>query len=117
METDVITPAQVSDWLGGVGESADPNDPNLLMVVDAVNAMVRAMPTAPVTPATDTDPAAWAPQTVAAAVMLGARLVRRRNSPGGVEAFLENSAAYVSRYDPDIGRMLRIDAYAPPQVG
>jgi hypothetical protein len=51
-----------------------------------------------------------------AAVMLAARLVRRRNSPGGVETFGE-SVTYVSRYDPEIGRALRTGLWALPGVG
>ena len=51
-----------------------------------------------------------------AAVMLAARLVRRRNSPGGVESFAE-SIHYVSRYDPDIQRALRQGDYAFPASG
>lgn len=51
-----------------------------------------------------------------AAVMLAARLVRRRNSPGGVESFGE-SVTYVSRYDPDIGRALHSGTWAAPGVG
>ena len=51
-----------------------------------------------------------------AAVMLAARLVRRRNSPGGIESFGE-SVQYVSRYDPDIGRALRSGGWALPGVG
>jgi hypothetical protein len=51
-----------------------------------------------------------------AAVMLAARLVRRRNSPAGVETFGE-SITYVSRYDPDIARALRQGIYALPGVG
>jgi hypothetical protein len=51
-----------------------------------------------------------------AAVMLAARLVRRRNSPGGVETFGE-SVTYVSRYDPEIARALRTGLWALPGVG
>jgi hypothetical protein len=51
-----------------------------------------------------------------AAVMLAARLVRRRNSPGGVETFAD-SLAYVARYDPDIQRSLRLGDYAWPALG
>ena len=51
-----------------------------------------------------------------AAVMLAARLVRRRNSPGGIESFGE-SVTYVSRYDPDIGRALHSGTWASPGVG
>lgn len=51
-----------------------------------------------------------------AAVMLAARLYRRRNSPGGVETFAD-SIAYVARYDPDIQRALRQGAWSLPGVG
>jgi hypothetical protein len=56
------------------------------------------------------------PEIYQAAVMLAARLVRRRNSPGGVETFGE-SVTYVSRYDPEIARALRQGLYAVPQAG
>jgi hypothetical protein len=55
-------------------------------------------------------------ETYQAAVMLAARLVRRRNSPGGVETFGE-SVTYVSRYDPEIARALRTGLWALPGVG
>ena len=51
-----------------------------------------------------------------AAVALAGRLVRRRNSPGGVETFGE-SITYVSRYDPEIARALRTGLWAMPGVG
>ena len=51
-----------------------------------------------------------------AAVMLAARLVRRRNSPGGIETFGE-SVTFVSRYDPDIARALHSGVWALPGVG
>jgi hypothetical protein len=55
-------------------------------------------------------------ETYQAAVMLAARLVRRRNSPGGVETFGE-SVTYVSRFDPEIARALRTGLWALPGVG
>lgn len=51
-----------------------------------------------------------------AAVMVAARLYRRRNSPAGIEAFAD-SVAYVARFDPDIDRALRQGAYTPPRIG
>jgi hypothetical protein len=48
--------------------------------------------------------------------MLAARLYRRRNSPGGIESFAE-SLAYVSRYDPEIERALRVSGWRPARVG
>ena len=51
------------------------------------------------------------------AVMLAARVWRRRNSPSGVESFADLTPVYVSRNDPDIAMMLGIGAYATPKVG
>jgi hypothetical protein len=49
--------------------------------------------------------------------MLAARLVRRRNSPAGVEAFTEMGPTYVSRFDPDVDRLLGMGPYRPLVVG
>lgn len=57
---------------------------------------------------------AWSPETWSGAVMLAARLVRRRNSPAGIEAFTGDAVAYVRRNDPDIATMLRLNA---PAIG
>jgi hypothetical protein len=51
-----------------------------------------------------------------AGVQLAARLVRRRNSPGGLESFAE-SLVYVSAYDPEIQRALRQGPWRRPLVG
>lgn len=59
----------------------------------------------------------WSDATHLAALMMGARLYRRRNSPAGVEAFSNQGVAYVSRYDPDIARALRVDGFTRPAVG
>lgn len=59
----------------------------------------------------------WSAETHLAALMLAGRLYRRRNSPSGVEAFTDQGATFVARYDPDIARALRLDAYTPPRVG
>lgn len=58
----------------------------------------------------------WSDATHLAALMLGARLYRRRNSPAGVEAFTAQGVAYVARYDPDIARILRVDGFTKPKV-
>lgn len=50
------------------------------------------------------------------ATMLAARLHRRRNSPEGVQ-LTTDGALYVARTDPDVARLLRIDAFNVPQVG
>lgn len=58
--------------------------------------------------------ATWDDDTALGATMLTARLYRRRNSPAGIEAMTELGTSYVSRYDSDIARLLRIDAFARP---
>jgi hypothetical protein len=63
-------------------------------------------------------PATYSPdaEVYQAAVMLASRLVRRRNSPGGVESF-GDSVLYVARFDPEISRALRSGNWAMPGVG
>lgn len=52
-----------------------------------------------------------------AAIMLTARVLRRRNTPSGVENFGDGLVSYVARSDPEIERMLRIGAWALPAIG
>ncbi len=53
-----------------------------------------------------------------AAIMLAARVIRRRNSPGGIEQFgTDGLVSYVARFDPDIERSLRLGSWARPAVG
>lgn len=110
----MLTVADVASWLqlsnGGAG------DPHLAGIVAATNSFVDALPDIPRSTAEDGS-LVWAPDTKLAATMLAARLHRRRNSPSGVEALTEGGATYVSRYDPDVGRILRIDGYRRPAVG
>lgn len=49
--------------------------------------------------------------------MLVARLYRRRNSPGGIEALGETGPVYISRRDPDIAMLLGLGEYTRPAVG
>ena len=51
------------------------------------------------------------------ALMLAARVYRRRNSPAGVESLGEMGPVYVSRNDPDLAMMLGLARYAKPRVG
>lgn len=51
------------------------------------------------------------------AMMLAARVYRRRNSPSGVEALGEMGPVYVSRNDPDLTMMLGLGNYRSPVVG
>ena len=50
-----------------------------------------------------------------AAVMLAARIYRRRNSPGGMDTSFDQ-IAYVSRFDPEIERALRQGRSRKPAV-
>lgn len=61
------------------------------------------------------DPSA-VPDAYRGAVMLAARMVRRRNSPAGVESFAASVAASASG-DPELDRLLRAGASRLPGVG
>lgn len=50
-----------------------------------------------------------------AAIALGGRLYRRRNSPAGIETF-SDSTLYVSRFDPEIERALHMAGYLTPTL-
>lgn len=93
------------------------SDPDQVIdtLVPVVSDLVDSLPAAPYVLSLDGS-RDWAPRTVQAAVMLTARLYRRRNSPNGVEALTEGGATYVSRYDPDIAQMLRTGRFAPPRA-
>ena len=97
----MITTDQVAGYL-----HAEPTDPHLPVVVAAVIAQVT------VWHGDD-----WPAGVQLGAIMLAARLHRRRNSPAGVEAAGELGPVYVARYDSDLDRNLQIGAWAPPRVG
>lgn len=104
-------------WLG---VSRADEDAVFDVVVAAVKSTVGRLPGIDVNVADNPDgttSTTWADSTVTGALMLGARLYRRRNSPNGIEAFTEGGAAYVSRYDPDVARLLHVDGFTPPAVG
>jgi hypothetical protein len=73
--------------------------------IAAVNELVPRMATTP-----------RSAQTLGA-MMLAARLYRRRNSPEGVATFTSDGAVYVQRNDPDVAMLLGLGSYAPPVVG
>lgn len=106
-------------WLGvNASTATGPDVDAATIVAPAVRSFVDSIPDLPtITDPTSTEPV-WADKVKLGAVMLAARLVRRRNSPQGVAAFTEvGGAAYVSRIDPDVAQLLRLGAYAAPQVG
>ncbi|WNO26670.1 head-to-tail adaptor [Gordonia phage Rahul] len=103
------TVAAVAGWLG-VPEDDTEEIRHIEAVVPAVNALVRSCHTAP-------DGDAWPAHIAQGATMLAARIVRRRNSPAGVEAFTELGPQYVSRYDPDLDRLLGLGGWRRLVVG
>lgn len=102
----------------GIKAYASITDARLDAVVDeisaAVNEYVRPLPVAELD---GPDPEEWPSRVVLGADMLAARLVRRRNSPAGVEAFADAGAVYVQRNDPDVAQLLELGTYAGPMVG
>jgi len=81
-------------------------DDHMTLIVDQVNAMVN-----------EWHGEKWPPGVKLGALMLAARLDRRRNSSAGVESFSEMGVNYVSRYDADLDRQLRINGWQFPAVG
>lgn len=81
-------------------------DDSLTLCAGAVCALIATLPVG--------QAGKWSESTRLGAIMLTARLHRRRNSPSGVESLTEMGATYVSRYDSDIARMLRLDAFMGP---
>lgn len=96
----MITPEEVANHL-----KLTAPDEHLPLIVDAVNAMV-----------TEWHGSEWPGGVKLGAVMLAARLHRRRNSAAGVETFSDMGASYVSRYDADLDRQLRINSWTPPVI-
>ena len=104
-------------WLGIAAGSTGPDVDAAGLVTPAVVAFVDRLPGLRTTTTTE-GATEWAPDVKLAAVMLAARLIRRRNSPQGIAAFTqEGGAAYVSRNDPDVAQLLRLGTFAAPRVG
>ena len=112
----MITDVMVKAWLRL--DPTDTTDDDLIsQVVDATNAWVagsaymidRGLGPAPW-------PAQWPEDVTQGAVMLAARLYRRRNTPGGIES-MADAAVYVPRRDSDVDRLLHMGAWAPPRAG
>lgn len=98
--------ARIIAWLQVVDGTPDADAAAL--VAPAVEAWVNQLPNIHRT--LDDD---WAADTWLGATMLGARLVRRRNSPAGIEAWNVDGAAYVRNQDPDVASLLRLDSRRP----
>lgn len=107
-------------WLGIPDGATGPDVDALALIAPAVVGWVAGLPAAPMVTTTNPDGTTtteWASSTTLGAVMLTGRLVRRRNSPAGVEAFGADGVAYVQRTDPDVAVLLRIGTSAPPRTG
>lgn len=100
------TPEAVQAWLGPMDEDADV----LAETVDAVNSLVVEWKgPAPAS--------GWPAHVTRGLNMLAARLIRRRNSPAGVEAAGELGPLYVQRNDPDVAMLLGLGTYSRPMIG
>ena len=116
MPLPVVEPTKVEDVKAWAKIDDGRDDTLLATIVAAVNALVRALPVAQ---RSNLDPAPpdWPAQVKFGALMLAARMWRRRNTPGGVEASGAFGVAYVRRNDPDVAQMLELGEYAAPGVG
>lgn len=101
--TDYTTVAEVKAWL----RLDDLDDDLVTAVVAATNAWATDLPDAPTTVTA---------QFSLGCRMLAARLYRRRNTPGGVEAFGDAGTVYVPRRDADVDSLLRLGPYARPST-
>lgn len=110
-----LKPSDIAGWLSP-NKTVAP-DQHMQLCASAVEALIGTLPDAPLKAPDETGHRAWTDQTKLAAIMLGARLYRRRNSANGIEAMSADGASYVSRYDSDISRLLRIDGNTRPRVG
>lgn len=102
----MATPDRVQAWLGPMDEDLAV----LAETVDAVNALYISWRGSP-------PPEGWTPNVTRGLNMLAARLIRRRNSPAGVEAAGELGPLYVQRNDPDVAMLLGLGTYTRPAVG
>lgn len=89
----------------------------LALTVAAVNSLVPTFAKVVPQAAPDGLSSSWRNEHRLGALMLAARLYRRRNSPEGVASFTAEGAVYVQRNDPDVAMLLGLGAYAPPVVG
>ena len=102
--------SRIIAWLQAPAGSADAV--TAATVAPAVEAWVDQLPNIHRQAQVD-GPAGWEPDTWLGATMLGARLVRRRNSPAGIESWTGDGAAYVRNQDPDVATLLRLDIRKP----
>jgi hypothetical protein len=116
-----LDPADVIAWL----RLNTPTPPDAAIVADVALAAepqceaARPEFAAPVDPPTDPPSSTYTPdrEVYMAAVMLAARLYQRRNSPGGIEGFGDMGAIYITRWDNEIDRALRVGNWRRAVLG
>ena len=101
MLTPTVLAERVVQW--GSLKITAATDESLLNVCGAVIAYVSALPVV-------ADGAEASESVYLGMTMLAARLYKRKDTPNGLESFGEWGSSYVSRYDPDIARLLRLNA-------
>jgi len=102
----VTTPELVKEWLRitGTGDDAD-----LVDIAAAVDDLVRGLTSVERIEPTLTAESVWPSRYRLGAKMLAGRLLRRKNSPEGVAAFVGEGVAYVRRVDPDVATLFRLN--------
>ena len=110
----MITTEMVRQWLRAQPQGhlppPDPDATGIEIIVAAINDCVCKWHGYA---AEDT----WRPSHRLGAVMLAARLSRRRLTPGGTKQFAELSLGSIQRSDPDASMLLGLGGWAIPRVG
>lgn len=109
----LVTGASVAEWLDLTPPTEGDDPDQLEELAAAIDLVVRGLPST--VKLFDRDPAVtWDDRWLRGAKMWAARLHRRRMSPEGVYSLAGDSVAYISRNDPDVAMLLRLNL---PMVG
>lgn len=100
----------------GLGRDADEQDPEVIEAVDAVNSLVPTWLDPKGAIAVD-GRRGWAPHQQLGGKMLGVRLYRLKDSPGGMSEFGVDGAGYVQSNWSDIAMLLDLGKYAVGRPG
>lgn len=119
-----ITAADLLRYLGLETPEAGSSDEFVVdLVVKGVNRLVpqtvpRVRQIEADAAAAGTDPV-WPDDVMEGAIMQAARLFHRRRSPGSVASYADTTGAatMISRWDPDIERLMNTGKWAPPMFG
>lgn len=108
-----LNPAEVAAWLRMNTPQTTADDLELARVTcDAERYAERCRPEW-------WDQVGYAPdeETRQGAIMYAARIIRRRNAPSGIETAIDGNPVFVSRFDADIEKHLRVGIFQRPGVG